>query len=80
MDQPARCNGQHNIEEVSAANDVERLNRAGNYLVVKLNQSKKEAKIMNTWKRPIAARLFASAVLTLLVTVSTDARAQPPAK
>jgi hypothetical protein len=35
---------------------------------------------MNTWKRQIAVRLFAFAVLTLLVTVATDARAQPPAK
>jgi hypothetical protein len=33
---------------------------------------------LNTWKRQIAARLFAFAVLTLLVTVSTDARAQAP--
>ena len=34
---------------------------------------------MNTWKRRIAAGLFAFAVLTLLMTVSTDARAQAPA-
>ena len=34
---------------------------------------------MNTWKRRIAAGLFAFAVLTLLITVSTDARAQAPA-
>jgi hypothetical protein len=34
---------------------------------------------MNTWKRRIAAGLFALGVLTLLVTVSTDARAQAPA-
>ena len=31
---------------------------------------------MDTWKRPIAAAWFALGVLTLLVTVSTDARAQ----
>jgi hypothetical protein len=34
---------------------------------------------MNPWKRQTTARLFAFAVLTLLVTVSTDARAQAPA-
>ena len=34
---------------------------------------------MNTWKRQIAAGLFALGVLTLLVTVSPDARAQAPA-
>jgi hypothetical protein len=34
---------------------------------------------MNTWKRRIPAGLFAFAVLTLLMTVSTDARAQTPA-
>jgi hypothetical protein len=34
---------------------------------------------MNTWKRRIAAAWFALGVLTLLVTVSTDARAQAPA-
>jgi hypothetical protein len=34
---------------------------------------------MNTWKRRIPAGLFAFAVLTLLITVSTDARAQAPA-
>ena len=34
---------------------------------------------MNTWKRRIAADLFTFAVLTLLITVSTDARAQAPA-
>jgi len=34
---------------------------------------------MNTWKRRIAAGLFTFAVLTLLMTVSTDARAQAPA-
>jgi hypothetical protein len=34
---------------------------------------------MKTGKRPIAAALFALGVLTLLVTVSTDARAQAPA-
>ena len=34
---------------------------------------------MNTWKRRIAAGLFAFAVLTLLVTVSTEAGTQAPA-
>ena len=34
---------------------------------------------MNTWKRRIAAGLFALGVLTLLVAVSPDARAQAPA-
>jgi hypothetical protein len=34
---------------------------------------------MNTWKRRIGAGLFAFAVLTLLVAVSPDARAQAPA-
>jgi len=34
---------------------------------------------MNTWKRWIASAWFALGVLTLLVTVSTDARAQAPA-
>jgi hypothetical protein len=34
---------------------------------------------MNTWKRRIALAWFALGVLTLLVTVSTDARAQAPA-
>jgi len=34
---------------------------------------------MNTWKRRIAAGLFALGVLTLLVTVSPDARAQAQA-
>jgi hypothetical protein len=34
---------------------------------------------MKTGKKPVAATLFALGVLTLLVTVSTDARAQAPA-
>ena len=34
---------------------------------------------MNTWKRRIALAWFALGVLTLLVTVSTEARAQTPA-
>ncbi len=34
---------------------------------------------MNTWKRRIASAWFAFGVLTLLVTFSTDARAQAPA-
>jgi hypothetical protein len=34
---------------------------------------------MNTWKRWIVAAGFALGLLTLLVTVSTDAQAQPPA-
>src|SRR5512136_372434 len=34
---------------------------------------------MKTWKRRIAVAWFALGVLTLLVTVSTDARAQAPA-
>jgi len=69
----------------SSESGVNRLNKAGISPVVKLNQSKKEAKnehmeAKNKHVEKANRRgLVRPRVLTLLVTVSTDARAQAPA-
>jgi hypothetical protein len=73
------------IGGVSAVSDVNPLEKAGNSPVVKIYQSKKEAKMKtwrqktSAWKRRIAAAWFALGVLALLAAFSTDARAQAPA-